>query len=354
LTIAHEAGRAFGNPNVQEGRMSFETAGLDGHEAPPHAPETAGRLMTQRVLRARPEDTVGTLRRRLLAEKPELSDPILAVDTAGHYCGAIRLASLLGAGEHRKAHELADPGWPSVVAATDQEHVAELARTNALSAVPVVTESGRALGCIPAARLLDVLWREHTEDINRLAGILKPLHAASYALDEPPLHRAGRRLPWLLVGLAGSFLATAVMAAFEPMFADNVKLAFFVPAIVYLADAIGTQTEAVAVRGLSVAHRPFWHLLSGEAAAGFLIGAVLAAIAFAAVFAAYSDVRLGAVVAVAIIAAGTIATTIGLSLPWLLARMGLDPALGSGPVATIIQDVLSILIYVLAVVAILP
>jgi magnesium transporter len=354
LTIAHEAGRAFDNPNLQEGRMSFETTGLDGHEAPPHAPETAGRLMTQRVLRARPEDTVGTLRRRLLAEKPELSDPILAVDTAGHYCGAIRLASLLGAGEHRKAHELADPNWASVTPSADQEHVAELARIKALIAVPVVDEEGHALGLIPAPRLLDVLWREHTEDIHRLAGILQPLHAAAYALDEPPLRRAGRRLPWLLVGLAGTFVATAVMAAYEAMFAGNVKLAFFVPAIVYLADAIGTQTEAVAVRGLSVAHRGFWHLLFGEVAAGFVIGAVLALLAFAGVVAAYADVRLAAAVGAAILAAGTIATTIGLTLPWILSRIGLDPALGSGPVATIIQDVLSILIYVLAVAAILP
>jgi len=334
--------------------MSFETAGLEGGAALAHAPETAGRLMTRDVLRATRDETVGALRRRLASEHPAIADPILAVDDRGHYQGVIRVSSLLGAGEHRKAHELADRDWPTVPASTDQEHVAELARIKALIAVPVVNEHGRVLGLIPAPRLLDVLWREHTEDINRLAGIMKPLHEASYALDEPPLHRAGRRLPWLLVGLVGSFFATGVMAAFETMFAGNVKLAFFVPAIVYLADAIGTQTEAVAVRGLSVAHRPFWHLLSGEVAAGFLIGSVLALLSFAGVLFAYGDMRLGMAIGVAILAAGTIATTIGLSLPWLLARMGLDPAFGSGPVATIIQDVLSILIYVLAVAAILP
>jgi magnesium transporter len=334
--------------------MSFEMPGRDAASAARHAPETAGRLMIRSVLRARREDTAGTLRRRLVSEHPELADPILAVDGTGHYQGVIPVASLVGAEEARPAHELADRDWPAVAAGTDQEHVAELARTRSLSAVPVVSPGGHALGCIPAARLLDVLWREHTEDIHRLAGILKPLREASYALDEPPLHRAGRRLPWLLVGLAGSFVATAAMAAFETMFAGNVKLAFFVPAIVYLADAIGTQTEAVAVRGLSLEHRGFWHLLFGEAAAGFIIGTVLAAFAFLAVVAAYADVRLGAAVAVAILAAGTIATTIGLSLPWLLSRIGLDPALGSGPLATIIQDVLSILIYVLAVAAILP
>ena len=319
-----------------------------------HRPETAGRLITRRVLFAKPDDTVGDLRQRIATEQLDSADPIIAIDRAGHSRGVIRLDSLVRADAGHNAHNLANPDWPSVAAATDQEQVAELARAGGLIGVPVVAKNGRALGCIPAPRLLDVLWQEHTEDVNRLAGIMKPLREASYALDEPPLHRAGRRLPWLLFGLGGSFVATFVMASFEVMFAGNVKLAFFVPAIVYLADAIGTQTEAVAVRGLSVAHRSFWHLLFGEVGAGLIIGATLAVLSFAAVAAAYGDMRLAAAVSVAILAAGTIATTIGLSLPWLLARMGLDPAFGSGPVATIIQDILSILIYVLAVAAILP
>jgi magnesium transporter len=144
------------------------------------------------------------------------------------------------------------------------------------------------------------------------------------------------------------------MASFEATFAGNVKLAFFVPAIVYLADAIGTQTEAVAVRGLSLSHRPFPELLRGETAAGALIGLVLAVSVFLGVGAAFQDVRLAAVVALAILAAGTIAATVGLTLPWILSRWGLDPAFGSGPLATIIQDVLSILIYLGAVALVMP
>jgi magnesium transporter len=236
----------------------------------------------------------------------------------------------------------------------DQEHVAELARANRLVGVPVVTGSGQALGCVGATLLLDVLWREHTEDLHRIAGIMKPMDAARHALDEPPQMRAWHRLPWLGVGLIGSSIATAVMASFEATFAGNVKLAFFVPAIVYLADAIGTQTEAVAVRGLSLSHRPFPELLRGETAAGALIGLVLAVSVFLGVGAAFQDVRLAAVVALAILAAGTIAATVGLTLPWILSRWGLDPAFGSGPLATIIQDVLSILIYLGAVALVMP
>jgi magnesium transporter len=310
--------------------------------------------MSRHIPFAGPGDTVGALRRRMAESGFDILDPIIAVDGSGHYQGIIRLAGLLDGDGERPAHALLDPHWPAVNPATDQEHVAELARASRLIGVPVVAKSGQAIGCISATLLLDVLWREHTEDMHRLAGIMKPMDAARHALDEPPQMRAWHRLPWLGVGLVGSSIATGVMASFEATFAGNVKLAFFVPAIVYLADAIGTQTEAVAVRGLSLSHRPFPELLRGETAAGALIGLVLAVSVFLGVGAAFQDVRLAAVVALAILAAGTIAATVGLTLPWILSRWGLDPAFGSGPLATIIQDVLSILIYLGAVALVMP
>lgn len=319
-----------------------------------HRAETAGRLMSRHVPFAGPGETVAALRHRISQSSFDIIDPVIAVDGGGHYLGVIRLARLLDGDGERPAHELVDPHWPSVVAVMDQERVAELARASRLIGVPVVTKAGQAIGCISATRLLDVLWREHTEDMHRLAGIMKPLDVARHALDEPPVTRAYRRLPWLGVGLVGSSIATAIMASFEATFAGNVKLAFFVPAIVYLADAIGTQTEAVAVRGLSLAHRPFSDLLRGEAAAGLLIGLVLALLVFLGVAAAFQDIRLAAAVSLAILAAGTIAATVGLTLPWVLSRQGLDPAFGSGPLATIVQDVLSILIYLGAVALVMP
>jgi magnesium transporter len=324
------------------------------HDGRGHRPETAGRLMSRHVAFAAPEETVSALRHRIAHARFDVADPVIAVDANGHYQGAIRLARLLEGDGAVPAHALRDPHWPAIDPNTDQEHVAELARSAGLAGVPVVTKDGRALGCITATRLLDVLWREHTEDMHRLAGILKPMDVARHALDDPPTLRALHRLPWLGAGLIGSAIATALMAAFETTFVGNVKLAFFIPAIVYLADAIGTQTEAVAVRGLSLEHRPFLELLRGEAAAGALIGLALALFAFAGVGAAFADMRLAGAVALAVLAAGTIAATVGLSLPWLLSQLGVDPAFGSGPVATIIQDVLSIVIYLGAVAIVMP
>ena len=124
-----------------------------------------------------------------------------------------------------------------------------------------------------------------------------------------------------------------------------VAVAFFVPALVYLADAIGTQSEAIAVRGLSLTRAGIRHLLAGELRTGMLIGVALGVIAFPLIVLAFGDARLAAAVSTSIFIAGSVAAGIGIGLPWLLARRGLDPAYGSGPVATVVQDILTILVY---------
>jgi magnesium transporter len=136
-----------------------------------------------------------------------------------------------------------------------------------------------------------------------------------------------------------------VMASFEQALQANIAIAFFVPGIVYLADAIGTQTETIAVRGLSLSHAPFSTVVSGEARTGAIIGFTLALCALFPVWWWFGDARLAFSVAIALFVAGTAATTIGVVFPWALARLGRDPAYGSGPLATIVQDVLSLVIY---------
>jgi magnesium transporter len=140
-------------------------------------------------------------------------------------------------------------------------------------------------------------------------------------------------------------LATLVVAFFERQLQSRVAIAFFIPGIVYLADAIGTQTEAIAVRGLSLSHAPIRQLVMGELRTGLLIGLTLGALSFPAVWLMFGDVRLGLSVGLALLVAGAVATTIGLLFPWALERLGRDPAFGSGPIATIVQDVLSLVIY---------
>jgi magnesium transporter len=284
--------------------------------------------------------------RTLLQEMPfDSIDAVIVVDDQGNYAGTARLKDVLSARDEKPLSSLVIKDWPVAGPELDQEHAAALAHQHGVTAIPVVEDGGRPLGLIPALALLETLAEEHHEDVHRLAGILKMRSKARHALDDPPLSRAGRRLPWLLVGLALSTAATAMMASFEHALKANIIISFFIPALVYLADAVGTQTEAVVVRGLSLRMRPLRPLLMGEIATGALIGLPLALLAFLGVWLAFQDFRLAAGVAVALFAASTIASILGLLLPWLLARFGTDPAFGSGPVATIIQDVLTIAIY---------
>jgi magnesium transporter len=205
---------------------------------------------------------------------------------------------------------------------------------------------------VPSEALLHILRREHVEDIHRFAGITRETLRAREAMEEPPLRRLRHRLPWLLLGLLGSTVATVIVARFEGALALNPAIAFFVPGLVYLADAIGTQTEAVAVRGMSLSHARLSSLVAGELRTGLLIGLVLGGLTLPGVWLALGDLALALAVAGALVAAGGIATTIGLLLPWLLGRLGSDPAYGSGPLATIIQDLLSLLTYFLIISAV--
>ena len=272
-------------------------------------------------------------------------DAVLVLDDEGHYAGTARLKDLLNAPDETSLSSLVRKDWPVAGPDIDQEHAAALAHQHGVAAIPVVAPDGRPLGLIPALALLETLAQEHHEDVHRLAGILRQRAGARHALDDPPLSRAGRRLPWLLVGLALSTGATAMMASFEHALKANIVISFFIPALVYLADAVGTQTEAIVVRALSLRMRPLGPLLLAEVATGALIGLPLALLAFLGIWLVFQDFRLAIGVAAALFAASTIASVLGLMLPWLLARLGTDPAFGSGPVATIIQDVLTIAIY---------
>jgi magnesium transporter len=317
------------------------------------ASQTAGHHLVRRVPTAAPTDRAGPTRERLLGRTFDCTDAVYLVGEDHQLVGLVPLPALLGAPQETKLHEIATVPAPAVLPETDQEHAASRAILHGLASLPVVDRAHQLLGVVPAHVLLEVLRHEHVEDLHRLAGIRHENVRARTAIEAPPLRGARDRLPWLLVGLAGSVFATMVMAQFEAALSAQVVIAFFVPGLVYLADAIGTQTEAIAVRGLSLSHAPIGRLIVGEFRTGMLIGVVLGGLTFAGVWLGFRDLNLAAAVSVALLGAAAVATTVGLVFPWILARLGRDPAYGSGPLATIIQDVLTLLIYFAAVKALL-
>ena len=142
----------------------------------------------------------------------------------------------------------------------------------------------------------------------------------------------------------GSAMAAMLVRGFEADLAADVRLAFFIPGIVYMADAVGTQTEALVIRGLSVGVgiRRVFRL---ESLTGLLIGLVLAAITLPTVWLVLGSSSLALTVSLSLMAACGVATVVAMSLPWLMSTLGHDPAFGSGPLATVLQDLLSLIIY---------
>lgn len=318
-----------------------------------HRGETSADHIGHAPLRVRPEETAGALRERLLATRRAEWDLACLVDEQGRLMGTLTAAELLALPEGQLLGTAVRRDVPPVRADADQEHVASLALHHGVASLPVVDADGRLVGVVGPKALMGILRREHVEDIHHLAGITREVAQARHAIEAPPMRRLRHRLPWLLVGLLGSALATWVVAGFETALARQPMLAFFVPGLVYLADAIGTQSEAVAVRGLSLSHVGLPRLLGGELRTGALIGAVLGLLAWPLIWLAFGDPRLAAAVAMALASASVVASVLGLLLPWLLARFGTDPAYGAGPLATIVQDILSLLIYFAFVTAML-
>jgi magnesium transporter len=139
-------------------------------------------------------------------------------------------------------------------------------------------------------------------------------------------------------------VAAQVVASFEGDLADRLALAFFLPGIVYMADAVGTQTETVVIRGLSVGIAPV-RIVRLEILTGAIIGVLLAVAIAPLAWAVTGDTGIAAVVSLSLVASASCATVVAVILPLVLQRFDFDPAFGSGPLATVIQDILSLVIY---------
>ena len=305
--------------------------------------ETAAEHVTSQVPVAAPSDVVGDVRRRLAGAAYRTAAQV-AVCEDERLVGVVRMEDLLAAAEETPIRQVMDADPPVVHPGEDQEVVAWRAVQHGMSALAVVDEGSRFVGFIPPSRLLAVLLWEHEEDMSRLGGFVRGAAAARSASEESVAQRFWHRIPWLLLGLLGAFAATQIVASFESQLERNVALAFFVPGIVYLAAAVGTQTEALAIRGLSVGvgiGRVVWR----EAVTGACVGVVLASAFFPLGLWLWGDGEVAVAVSLSLFAACSMATVVALALPWLFHRLGSDPAFGSGPLGTLAQDLLSLVIY---------
>ena len=240
--------------------------------------ETASEHLCTLVPVASPQTTAGALRESMAGVHFESATHIGVCDD-GKLVGVLRVEELFGALADAKVGDIMDGDPPVVAPGIDQEKAAWKAVQHGESALAVVDGEGRFIGFLTPDRLLAVLLHEHDEDLARLGGFLRDSSMARAASEEPVVMRFWHRVPWLLVGLLGAFLAADIVGAYEQQLRANVMLAFFIPGIVYLADAVGTQTETLVIRGLSVGVS-IGGVVRREVYTGLLVGITLPAVFF--------------------------------------------------------------------------
>lgn len=269
---------------------------------------------------------------------------MIAVVEGKQASGLVSAGHLLTAPPDSPLSEVMAPPPDAVDPDTSVESAAARMVARDDPAILVSDEEGRLVGLVSPKRLNRVLIEEHEEDMARLGGYQASSRNALEAAEEPLKQRLLHRLPWLIVGLAGAMASVVIVGSFEEQLDRVVLLAFFVPAVVYLADSVGTQTETLVIRALAADAR-LPGVVRREILTGLLLGVVVALMFFPFAYFGWGQADVALAVSLSLFCSCSIATAVAMVLPFALRGLGYDPAFGSGPLATVIQDLLSILIY---------
>lgn len=225
--------------------------------------DTAAEHMLTGIPRAHVDTPVDQVIDTLRGSVFECADTVFVTDAAGKLLGLVRINDLFADGR-LKIGDIMKSEHESVRLDADQEQIAALAMRLKMIAVPVVDRNERLIGAVPPEALFRILREEHMEDLQVIAGITAHDDGPGAALDASILNRLSRRLPWLIFGLVASSVITVVMVQFEHALSANVAVAFFVPALVYIAGAIGSQAVSVSVRSLAADNVQILPLLRDE------------------------------------------------------------------------------------------
>lgn len=162
---------------------------------------------------------------------------------------------------------------------------------------------------------------------------------------EPVTHLVKNRLPWLILGLIWGLVTSVVVSHFERILESDIRLSFFIPVIVYMSDAVGTQTETIYVRHLEKKTIDFWKYFLKEISLGLALGVIfgLATGLFAFLWLWSSTIAL--TIGLAMLVNVALAPLLAIIFPVILYRDHLDPALWAGPLWTVAQDFVSLMVY---------
>jgi len=300
--------------------------------------DSAGRMM-QRELIAVPEfwtvgDTLDYLR-TTGDDLPETFHEVFVVDLRHHPVGQVSPARLLRSQPDTALRDILDEDVEPIPAAMDQEEVAMTFRDRDWVSAMVVDDDGRLIGRITVDDIVDVIDEEAEDDMLRLAGV-----------SDSDIFRAvwgtvRTRFGWLFVNLGTALIAASVISLFETTIARIVTLAALMPIVAGLGGNAGTQTLAVSVRALAMKELTPGNarrVIGKEVAVGLTNGLGLAVVAGTIAFLWSGTVKIGLVLAGAMVANLMVAGLAGILIPLTLDRLKVDPAVASGVFLTALTD----------------
>ena len=321
-----------------------------------YAEDEAGGLMSPRYVRLRPDMTVDeavAYLRRAARERVETIYYIYVLDAEQRLLGVASFRELFGAPPDALVRDVMRTNIISVRDDLDQEAVANVIAENNLMAVPVLDIDGRIRGIVTVDDIVDVVREEATEDIQKIGG--------TQALDAPYLEvglleMVRKRGVWLTVIFVGQLLTTTAMSMFENELARAVVLALFIPLVISSGGNSGSQASTLVIRAMAMQEvrlRDWWRVLRRELAAGLLLGLTLGAIGLLRIVLWPSRDEqfgehfflVGVTVAVSLVWIVMWGAVAGSMRPFVLRRLGLDPANSSAPFIATLVDVTGLVIY---------
>ncbi len=311
--------------------------------------DSAGGLMTLDYV-AIPEDFTVNQALEFIRRRPPTGEMVyycFVIGTEGKLRGVISMRDLIASpgGELIRDRMVKDPMSATIY--MDQEDVAEMLNHYDLLALPVVDDKGILRGMVTFDDVMEVIHEEATEDMYLQSAIATP----RVGYTEMPLFSIWKgRVPWLIILLCAAIISGRVMKHFEDISQQVIALTFFTPMLLGTAGNTGGQSATIVVRALALGQlrgRVPYQLLGRELITGLSIGVTLAAAGFVVVFIVFPQaaVPLALTLSISLLLSIIVASMVGAGLPMLFNKLGLDPALMSGPFLTTIVDAMGLLIY---------
>ncbi|HVR41481.1 MAG TPA: magnesium transporter [Thermoanaerobaculia bacterium] len=323
-----------------------------------YEPGTAGRLMTTKFVRVRPEMTVQQALDSLRKIDPQVATVanLYAVDDKDVLHGVVSLRALLPANPRTLIQALMTREVVTARPDTPQDEVARIVSKYSFNALPVVDADHRILGIVTVDDVVDVLVAGETETLLRMGGV-------SAAADDEPWNRGlmnyfgtsivrvvRMRIGWLLLLFVAETLTGSVLRYFEDELAKVVALSFFIPLIIGTGGNAGSQTVSTIIRALALGQiklRDAWRVLLRETSSGLLLGTLLCMFAIVRTLLWKTGPQLALVVGLTILAVCAWANIIGSVVPLIAERFKIDPTVVSAPLITTLVDATGLAIYLL-------